>query len=119
MLCLLLMAAAQRGENKHVCSSYGSLHFSRSLLACPLPTRGLANSAHSEMQRDSRYSQQDTQQVEEPEASPDEGSQGHRVAGGTMWLPSSRPGLQWRTQGRWTGHRLALRVVRGSEFPFA
>ena len=76
------------------------------------------NSAHSEIRRDSWCSQQDTQQVEKPEASLDGGSQGPPYS---MWHHVAAILWAWAPVGdrEAMDGPLALRVVRSSEFPFA
>ena len=54
--CLWVPLLWQPRENTHVCSSYGSESF---LSACTFPTLGSLNSAHSEIQQDSRHHEKD------------------------------------------------------------
>ena len=92
------------------------LEFSSSFLALTLATRGSVNSSHSELYQDNWCSQQDTQQVEEPEAPQKrrrgtqqdnslrhhwmEEANGHHIEYSAMWLQSYQCGLCWKT-GRW------------------
>ena len=54
MSSLLLQLLCKPGENKRVCSSYGSLQFSSSLLGHALPTIGSVSHAHSEIQQETQ-----------------------------------------------------------------
>lgn len=54
MSSLLLQLLCQPGENKRVCSSYGSLQLSPSLLSHGLPTTGSTNRVHSEIQQETQ-----------------------------------------------------------------
>ena len=54
MSSLLLRLLCQPGENKSICSYYGSLQFSSSLLGHALPTIGSVNCAHSEIQQETQ-----------------------------------------------------------------
>ena len=54
----VLWLPCQLGENKRVCSCYGSA-FSSSLLACALPSLRSANNVHSAIQQDHWHHEQD------------------------------------------------------------
>ena len=54
----VLRLPRQPGENKRVCSCYGS-PFSSSLLARTLPSLGSANNVHSAIQEDNWHHEQD------------------------------------------------------------